>query len=93
MGRFYVAGCFADEIIVEKDRNTIQKKEGGPAGFITRVLGELGEDYEVASGKRAICEIHVCREGEIGRVSEQARISPSPISAQVVLASSRANTA
>jgi hypothetical protein len=88
MGRFYVAGSFADEIIVEKDRNLIEKRPGGPAGFITRVLGELGEEYEVASGKRAICEIHVCSKGEIGRVSEHARVSPSPISAQVVLASS-----
>ncbi len=88
MGRFYVAGCFADEIIVEKDRNTIHKRAGGPAGFITRVLGELGEDYETASGKKAICEIHVCSKGEIGRVSERARLSPPTISAQIVLASS-----
>lgn len=88
MGRFYVAGSFADEIVVEKDKNTIGKYAGGPAGFISAVLGELGEEYEVASGKRAICEIHVCSKGEIGRVSEHTRVSPSSISAQIVLASS-----
>jgi hypothetical protein len=87
MGRFYIAGCFADELIVEREKNRIEKRAGGPAHFISGVLGELGDEFEVAPGKRAICEIHVGREGEIGRVSEHVKMSPSPISAQVVLAS------
>lgn len=88
MGRFYVAGSFADEIIVERDKNLIEKRPGGPAHFISGVLGELGEDYEVASGKKGICEIHLGKEGEIGRVSDYAKVALSNISAQVVIASS-----
>jgi hypothetical protein len=88
MARFYVAGCFTDNIIVGKDRNVIEKKRGGPAQFITDVLTELGDEYDVAKGKRGICEIHVKNGEELGRVVSSNKVSLSKVSADVVLASS-----
>ena len=52
MAKFFVAGCFADNLVVDKDRDIIEKKEGGPAYFIKKVFDELGEDYELAKSKK-----------------------------------------
>ncbi|MCP4647940.1 MAG: hypothetical protein GY852_09460, partial [bacterium] len=33
MAKFFIAGCFADNIVMDRDNDTIEKKEGGPAYF------------------------------------------------------------
>ena len=86
MAKFYIAGCFADNIIVDKDANKIEKQVGGPAHFIKNVLDQLGEEYEVAKGKRGIVEIHVQNGKEIGRFPRACKVSYTPITSQIVLA-------
>lgn len=86
MAKFYVAGTFTDNIIVGK--SGVEKKAGGPAQFITDVLEELGEEFEVAKGKRGICEIHVRNGEEAGRVVSPHKVSIPSVSAEVVLVSS-----
>jgi hypothetical protein len=88
MVKFYVAGCFTDNIMVGARRNQVEKRAGGPAQFITDVLSDLGHEYEVAKGKRGICEIHVKNGEETGRVVTSNKVTLSPIKADVVIASS-----
>lgn len=86
MAKFYVAGCFADNIIVDKDADRIEKEDGGPAHFITTTLDKLEEEYEVAKGKRGIVEIHVQNGKEIGRFPRACKLSHAPITSEIVLA-------
>ena len=91
MAKFYIAGCFADNIIVNNDTDTLEKQEGGPAHFIKNTLDLLGDEYEVAKGKRGIVEIHVKDGKEIGRFPRACKITPTPITSSIVLAYSVSN--
>jgi len=86
MAKFYIAGCFADNIIVDKDADKIEKEDGGPAHFITAALDKLEEEYEVAKGKKGIVEIHVQNGKEIGRFPLACKLSHAPITSEIVLA-------
>ncbi len=86
MAKFYIAGCFADNIIVDNDKDRIEKRAGGPAYFIKNTLDALGENYEVAKGKRGIVEIHVHGKKEIGRFPRACKLSFAPITSKIVLA-------
>ncbi len=86
MAKFYIAGCFADNIIVDKDADKIEKEDGGPAHFITTALDKLEEEYEVAKGKRGIVEIHVQNGKETGRFPLACKLSHAPITSEIVLA-------
>ena len=87
MGKFYVAGCFADSIIVDRDQDRIEKKEGGPAYFIKNVLEDLGEGYSLAKAKKGIIEVHIQGGKEVGRFPRTSSISTStPITSPIVLA-------
>ena|GEM_PF-1153922 len=86
MAKFFIAGCFADNLVMDRDNNTIEKKEGGPAHFIKNVFDELGEDYELAKSKRGIVEIHIENGEEKGRFPLACKITHAPITSNVVLA-------
>lgn len=91
MAKFYVAGCFTDDIVVDRDRNSIEKRAGGPAHYVKQVFDKVGEDYEVAEGKKGIVEIHFEKGEELGRVPAACKISSAPITSSIVLVSSIAN--
>ncbi len=91
MAKFYVAGCFTDDIVVDRDRNSIEKKAGGPAHYVKRVFDMVGEDYEIAEGKKGIVEIHFEKGQELGRVPAACRLASAPITSSIVLVSSIAN--
>ncbi len=87
MEKFYVAGCFADSIIVDRDQDRIEKKEGGPAYFIKNVLEDLGEGYSLAKAKKGIIEVHIQGGKEVGRFPRTSSISTStPITSPIILA-------
>lgn len=91
MTKFYVAGCFADSIVVNRDKNTIEKQSGGPAHFMKKVLDDLEEDYEVAKGKKGVSELHIEGGEEVGRLVNACKVSSAPITSSIVLVSSIAN--
>ena len=86
MCRFYIAGCFADNIIIDRDRDEIEMREGGPAHYIKKVFDEFGEEYEVAKSKKGIMEIHIQGGEEAGRFPLACKMPNSPISSEIVLA-------
>jgi hypothetical protein len=86
MARFFIAGCFADNIVINRDTESIEKMEGGPAHFIKNTLEELGEEYELAKSKRGIIEIHIEGGREKGRFPLACKITHAPIQSDVVLA-------
>ena len=86
MAKFFIAGCFADNIVMDRDRDTIEKKEGGPAYFIKNVFDELGDEYELAKSKRGIIEIHIEDGKEKGRFPLACKVTHTPITSKVVLA-------
>ncbi len=86
MAKFFIAGCFADNLIMDKDDNTIEKKDGGPAYFIKNVFDEIGEDYELAKSKKGIIEIHIENMEETGRFPLACKMTHTPITSNVVLA-------
>ena len=86
MCKFYIAGCFADNIIINRDKDEIEMREGGPAHYIKNAFDELGEEYEIAKGKKGIMEIHIQNGEEAGRFPLACRMPNSPISSEIVLA-------
>ncbi|MBD3397928.1 hypothetical protein GF412_02120 [Candidatus Micrarchaeota archaeon] len=91
MAKFFVAGCFADHIVIDRDKDSIEKREGGPAYFIKNALEELGEEYELAKSKRGIVEIHIEGGREKGRFPLACKITHAPVKSDVVLAYSVSN--
>lgn len=91
MAKFYVAGCFTDDIVVNADRNTIEKRNGGPALYLKKALEKMGETPDVAEGKKGIVEIHFKDGEEIGRVSSACRVNLAPIASSIVLVSAIGN--
>lgn len=86
MAKFFVAGCFADNIVINRDNDSIEKKEGGPAHFIKNTLEELGDEYELAKSKRGIIEIHIEEGKEKGRFPLACKMTHAPVKSDVVLA-------
>lgn len=86
MAKFFVAGCFADNIVMDRDNDSIEKTEGGPAYFIKNAFDELGEEYELAKSKRGIIEIHIEGGKEKGRFPLACKMTHAPIKSDVVLA-------
>jgi hypothetical protein len=71
--RHAVISSFAVDIILEEDGT--QKRKGGPALFIQRVLDEMGFPYEMITGDQGVVEIDIRGDEEIGKVIEAGKIS------------------
>ena len=85
--KFAVLSSFADDIILNNDTMTLEKREGGPALFIKKTLDDLGEEYDIARSKKGIVEILIEGGVEKGRIVNPGKVYHPRINANTVLVS------
>ena len=89
--KFVVLSNFADDIILNNDASTLEKRDGGPALFIKNTLDKLEDDYELARSKKGIVEIIIEGGVEKGRIVTPGKVYHPKINANTVLVSTLLN--